>query len=172
MLEIAMACQMQEGGCSIAFADELLMYQSALSCSPLRPYVKPLRLQHSLKPIYIQIILARYLSDMKVVIAAKVAVNVIALNQVTRSHSVESPELLHSSHTPSYHPYLTPLNHPLRNTQPPNLPQHLLNPRIQRPTRILIPHTRLQILLHLRHPRIRLRTKPQLNLHQRFERGI
>jgi len=40
------------------------------------------------------------------------------------------------------------------------------------PLRILLPSIRIQELLHLRHPRIRLRAKPQLYLHQRLETRI
>lgn len=59
-----------------------------------------------------------------------------------------------------------------RNTQIPNLLQHLLNPNIQLSRSILLPRIRIQILLHLCHPRIRLRAEPQLNLHQRFKRRV
>jgi len=56
-------------------------------------------------------------------------------------------------------PSSTPLHRP-RNTQIPNLLQHLLDPRIQLTLRILVPRIRIQILLHLRHATIRLGAEP------------
>lgn len=38
--------------------------------------------------------------------------------------------------------------------------------------RILLPRIRIQILLHLRHPAIRLGAKPQLDLHERLEARV
>lgn len=70
-----------------------------------------------------------------------------------------------------HRPRTTTLNSP-RYTQIPNLLQNLLNPIIQITPRILIPRLRIKILLHLGHPRIRLRTKAQLNLNQSLETGI
>lgn len=59
-----------------------------------------------------------------------------------------------------------------RNTQIANLLQHLLNTIIQITTRILISRLSIKILLNLRHTRIRLCAKAQLNLDQGLETGI
>lgn len=40
------------------------------------------------------------------------------------------------------------------------------------PLGILLPRIRIQKLLHLRHARVRLGAKPQLDLHQRLEAGV
>ena len=62
--------------------------------------------------------------------------------------------------------------HRSRNTQLPDLPQHLLHPGVQVPLRVLLPRIGIQKLLHLRHPAIRLGTEPQLDLHQSLEARI
>ena len=59
-----------------------------------------------------------------------------------------------------------------RNTQTPDLLQHLLNPRVEAPACILLPRILIQILLHLRHARVRLGAEPQLNLDQGLEAGV
>ena len=64
-----------------------------------------------------------------------------------------------------------PLNRP-RDTQIPNLPQHLLDPTIQMSLRIHLPRVCIEILLHLRHARICLGAKPQLDLNEGLETGV
>jgi len=78
---------------------------------------------------------------------------------------------------PQHHPRPTKFSlrfslHRPSNTQLPYLPQYILNPRIQIPTRVLVPRTRIHVLLHLRHATVRLRAEPKLDLHQGFEGWI
>lgn len=86
-----------------------------------------------------------------------------------KPHSQPTRYIPHSPNTKS-HNYTT-LNIP-RNTQIPNLLQHLLHPTIKVSLCILLSRIRIQILLHLRHPRVRLRAKPQLDFDQRFKGGV
>lgn len=66
----------------------------------------------------------------------------------------------------------TSISNSPRNTQIPNLLQYLLNPVIQITPRILISRLRIQILLYLRHTRVSLCTKAQLDFNESFETRI
>lgn len=63
-------------------------------------------------------------------------------------------------------------SHGPRNAQLPDLPQNLLNFAVQMPLRILLPRVRVQELLHLRHPTVRLGAEAQLDLHQGLKAGV
>ena len=58
------------------------------------------------------------------------------------------------------------------NAQIPNLLQHFFHPRVQLALCILVSCIRIEILLDLRHSRVRLGTEPQLDLDQGLEAGV
>jgi len=90
---------------------------------------------------------------------------------MTPNAHIRPPSFRHCPQRPKTNPLPPPSNRP-RNTQLPNLPQHPLHPRIQLPLRVHLSRIRIQKLLHLRHPTVRLGTEAQLDLHQRLEARI
>lgn len=73
----------------------------------------------------------------------------------------------HHHHQETHHP----LNSP-RNAQLANLAQHILHPRVQIATGVLISGRSVQVLLHLRHAAVGFRAEAQLDLDERFEGGV
>lgn len=73
--------------------------------------------------------------------------------------------LLRICHPPTH-------SHRPRNTQVPNLAQHLLDAAVQNSLRILLPGIGIQILLHLGHARVRLGAEAQLDLDEGLEAGV
>jgi hypothetical protein len=63
------------------------------------------------------------------------------------------------------------LNSP-RNTQLANLAQHILHPRVEIATSILIARRSIEVLLHLRHAAVSFRAEAQLDFDERFESGV
>jgi hypothetical protein len=63
------------------------------------------------------------------------------------------------------------LNSP-RNTQLANLAQHILHPRVEIATSILVARRSIEVLLHLRHAAVSFRAETQLDFDERFECGV
>jgi hypothetical protein len=59
-----------------------------------------------------------------------------------------------------------------RNTQLANLAQHILHPRVEIATGVLVASRGIEVLLHLRHAAVGFRAEAQLDLDERFECGV
>jgi hypothetical protein len=75
------------------------------------------------------------------------------------------------SKTPPSSSFPSHLNSP-RNTQLANLAQHILHPRVEITTSILVARRSIEVLLHLRHAAVSFRAETQLDFDERFECGV
>jgi hypothetical protein len=75
------------------------------------------------------------------------------------------------SKTPPSSSFPSHLNSP-RNTQLANLAQHILHPRVEIATSILVARRSIEVLLHLRHAAVSFRAETQLDFDERFECGV